>query len=1095
MKKVISILLILQLFLASASLDVSSTEDDYLVSIDFAKEYNAKNATVRSGDRGIVSVFQKDGTDCWQTNIEGSVLYIYINIDDDVLYDEHVALEVEIEYYDSDNAQFSLNYESQTATYAQTQGIFTTGTKTWKTASFYIDDTKLANGQNGADMRLTPYVDKKGRSASDISFKSVRIKKVKFRNPVKLSYSFDTPGGIYFEDTANATLHFANVIDQEFNILGKASIYWNDNFIYEESFSFFIDKKGSYVLDKIFKMSEYGLYKAEITLIDSDGYFEWVYDVLFSKSVLNTVKNMRNGTNGHYGQGKGYADINAKLMAQSGYGWARDSQNWDQIEKEPGVYVWRDSIIKGIDAFYENGLEVLYILGYTNPLYDDGSTPASEEAIAAYARYCYETAKFFQGKISHYEIWNEYNIRGFNPSSEPPETYARMLKAGYEAIKKADPNAVVIGCATCKIDLGWIERVFAAGGYDYMDVVSVHPYKVQAPDSDDMRSDVRKLKELCLKYGEEKPIYYSEEGFSTAPNQLEEHGYTERQATINLAKHVFANNAFDLGDVVFMYDFQNDGPDPNEKEQNFGIIRTWEHPTGAWDYPHPNAAKESFVAISFSNYIDTSHSIKEIIADTPDERILLYESNDSDDDMVIMWSEGDKKRISLKLSPEITVFDLYGNPTKMQSENSVFTFELGGSIVYIKGEFETPVITDNDYFISEKRMSIAKGEHFVAGINRLNADSDVTFRIVDGKEFTEQQEVTIEAGAYKANVEMKAPSDLEIGIYEIFFVDDTGQVLGLEMEIDIMEPVVISKPNTAMMYSNNYDYWYAEFNITNNSNGMLNGEVYFSDYDYAPNIPRKFYNLKPCETRSVRIAFRPMKEKKLASTEICIELDSGVRLTEIYMLSFLAARKANETKPVIDGVISPGEWRSGTVIFIDDPAQVVNIIGYGGIRDLSAKAYIMWDEEYLYVAADVTDNVFHQEYTGVDIWRGDSLQIALFATELAADYRGQQFEIGVAYVNNKTQVYRYSGIDNKTGTLDTVEAVVKRMGTKTVYEMKIPWTEIFDGLVEVKENKTMKFSILINDNDGTGRRGWMEYGGGIGSGKNPNLYLDLYLGQ
>jgi hypothetical protein len=35
--------------------------------------------------------------------------------------------------------------------------------------------------------------------------------------------------------------------------------------------------------------------------------------------------------------------------------------------------------------------------------------------------------------------------------------------------------------------------------------------------------------------------------------------------------------------------------------------------------------------------------------------------------------------------------------------------------------------------------------------------------------------------------------------------------------------------------------------------------------------------------------------------------------------------------------------------------------------------------------------------------------------------------------------------------------------------------------------------MLVNDNDGSGRRGWLEYGSGIGSAKDPTLYLDLHL--
>lgn len=39
----------------------------------------------------------------------------------------------------------------------------------------------------------------------------------------------------------------------------------------------------------------------------------------------------------------------------------------------------------------------------------------------------------------------------------------------------------------------------------------------------------------------------------------------------------------------------------------------------------------------------------------------------------------------------------------------------------------------------------------------------------------------------------------------------------------------------------------------------------------------------------------------------------------------------------------------------------------------------------------------------------------------------------------------------------------------------------------------LKFSLLVNDNDGEGGRGWLEYNSGIGSSKDVNAFGDLYL--
>ena len=63
----------------------------------------------------------------------------------------------------------------------------------------------------------------------------------------------------------------------------------------------------------------------------------------------------------------------------------------------------------------------------------------------------------------------------------------------------------------------------------------------------------------------------------------------------------------------------------------------------------------------------------------------------------------------------------------------------------------------------------------------------------------------------------------------------------------------------------------------------------------------------------------------------------------------------------------------------------------------------------------------------------------------------------------------------------------------TTYEMRMPWSEIFYEGYKVDLNGTFRFSALINDNDGAGRRGWIEYMSGIGSPKNASMFGKLIL--
>ena len=61
---------------------------------------------------------------------------------------------------------------------------------------------------------------------------------------------------------------------------------------------------------------------------------------------------------------------------------------------------------------------------------------------------------------------------------------------------------------------------------------------------------------------------------------------------------------------------------------------------------------------------------------------------------------------------------------------------------------------------------------------------------------------------------------------------------------------------------------------------------------------------------------------------------------------------------------------------------------------------------------------------------------------------------------------------------------------ETIYELALPWTELkpcepIDGMIS--------FSVLVNDNDGKGRKGWIEWGSGIGESKDNKLFRAIYL--
>jgi hypothetical protein len=168
-----------------------------------------------------------------------------------------------------------------------------------------------------------------------------------------------------------------------------------------------------------------------------------------------------------------------------------------------------------------------------------------------------------------------------------------------------------------------------------------------------------------------------------------------------------------------------------------------------------------------------------------------------------------------------------------------------------------------------------------------------------------------------------------------------------------------------------------------------------------------------------------------------------------------------------------------------------------GTEDISAIGYVTWDVDNLYLAVDVTDDRHSQEAEGVRIWNGDSVQLAIGLANADGSIPLEYHEWGVA-MDDKERMSLWRWIAPRgfsaNGSMK-LDYAVSRKDQNTVYEMAIPWRELTGNSELAKPGLKMKFSMLVNDNDGTGRRGWLEYNSGIGSAKDINAFGDLFLAE
>ncbi len=377
----------------------------------------------------------------------------------------------------------------------------------------------------------------------------------------------------------------------------------------------------------------------------------------------------------HFWKG-GQSQEKTAIAAQAGIGWIRDDLPWDQAETTKGEIVIPQRWDTFVNDARSNGVQVLGILDFGNPFYDEGGAPYTDAGRAAFLRYVTAVATHFKGRIDHYEVWNEYNMVGswFNPASRPPEDYAKLLIEVYAALKAVDPSITVIGGAVAGDDVEWLEGVLKAGAADYMDAVSFHPYcQPYAPDYGYgyTMARVQRIRDLMTKYGRKDiPVWMSEIGWPTAGSG----GVSEQTAGDYLIR-TYVEGIANGVDKIFWYDLQDDGTDKNEAENNFGLIRNSAD-------AQPMAPKAAYVCYSV---MTDQLANAAFVADESMSTTKTYRFHDksSGDDIVVAWKAGGTGTLTLAVSGTVTACDGSGNKIAVTVSSGRATVAIGQSPVFL----------------------------------------------------------------------------------------------------------------------------------------------------------------------------------------------------------------------------------------------------------------------------------------------------------------------------------------------------------------------------------------------------------------------------
>jgi len=366
------------------------------------------------------------------------------------------------------------------------------------------------------------------------------------------------------------------------------------------------------------------------------------------------------------------------LIADAGFKFIRMDLTWEAVEREKGVYNFEksgyDALTKGCS---KRGIRILYILDYSNRLYESERSVRTEQGRGAFAAFAEAAASRYSGNGILWEIWNESNIKQFWRPEPNVDDYCKLVDVTADKLKKADNSGLVVAPATSTIPFKWLEDCFKRGLLKWIDVLSVHPYRPHPPET--VIKDYDRLRELMKSYTPDNkniPIISGEWGYSninwdnTRLSNEQQAQYLVREFLVNLYQKV---------PISIWYDWKNDGTNPNEREHHFGTVM------------HDLKPKPAYIAAKTLSSTLDGFSIEKRLNLGNDED-FAFKLTKGKDEAIATWTIGNEHKVTLPIKAgQIRIIHFLGNEGKRissvkENEGPELTISQNPQYLLIKGK-------------------------------------------------------------------------------------------------------------------------------------------------------------------------------------------------------------------------------------------------------------------------------------------------------------------------------------------------------------------------------------------------------------------------
>jgi len=275
-----------------------------------------------------------------------------------------------------------------------------------------------------------------------------------------------------------------------------------------------------------------------------------------------------------------------------------------------------------------------------------------------------------------------------------PEEYLPLIKETYAITKAANEKNLLAETSICGTDnLSFMEDLYELEPKlgNYYDVFDVHAYckkfEGQNGYDDDFRNTtesysvpehifgkVDNIRTLLGKYGDaDKPIIFTEVGWSThdtTKNEIVVEKVTREQQA-NYVARCYLVSALCGVDNVFLYAFQDEGPELGNVEWQFGIVDWYGKPKPAYftNYTLGKLLKDATVVKRIETLEHTNYG--GVFYDEAKDMYLTALWNNSGNGDTVSFTTKDKT---------VLIVDAYGN---LSEKTNVETLTIGSAPIYV----------------------------------------------------------------------------------------------------------------------------------------------------------------------------------------------------------------------------------------------------------------------------------------------------------------------------------------------------------------------------------------------------------------------------